>query len=225
VASARATRSGDLEQGVTSTAAVLRQLAAHRRELDDILRRAPSTLRRSALTLGRARGALKVVPASLPLVRVLRALGPTSRKTLPLVSDLRSTLPLLRRTLLTIPGLAKRVIPLVRQSTVTARRSLPVYSALRPYGPDFLNGFFNGVGGAIAGYYDANGNYVRIASVGGSGSGAGLGTLVTPPSTPLTNYRTGLLARCPGAAITPAPDGSNPWVDNRKLCDPSEDPP
>ncbi len=37
----------------------------------------------------------------------------------------------------------------------------------------------------------------------------------------LVGYRTGLVARCPGAAAEPAPDGSNPWVPDPTLCDPA----
>jgi hypothetical protein len=40
----------------------------------------------------------------------------------------------------------------------------------------------------------------------------------------LVGYRTGVDARCPGAAVEPAPDGSNPWIPDPSLCDPKDGP-
>jgi phospholipid/cholesterol/gamma-HCH transport system substrate-binding protein len=165
------------------------------------------------------------VPAATPLVRLLRALGPVTRGTRPIVTDLQSALPSLRRSLEQFPALAREVVPSVRDTTDAVRGALPVFAALRPYAPDFVNGFFNGFGGAIGGYYDANGQYARIAPLAGAGVGQGIASLFTQPpdAGSLIGYRKGLVARCPGGASEPAPDGSNPFVDDPALCVPAQD--
>jgi phospholipid/cholesterol/gamma-HCH transport system substrate-binding protein len=90
---------------------------------------------------------------------------------------------------------------------------------LRPYSPDLIAGLFSGFGGSMSGYYDANGHYARIEFMYGGGSQPGG---VEPP---LPGYQTGLTARCPGGAVEPAPDRSNPWTDpgTDGLCDPKQD--
>jgi hypothetical protein len=98
-----------------------------------------------------------------------------------------------------------------------------VFRETRPYAPDFINGFFNGLAGGVGGSYDANGDYVRITPLQGSGGIFGTSLLAPPNVQGLAQYRTGLLSRCPGGAAEPAADNSNPWVPNRSLCDPSQD--
>ena len=100
-----------------------------------------------------------------------------------------------------------------------ARACCRSWPGCAPYGPDFIGGLFNGFGGASGGGYDANGHFIRISLQGAPSSLPGL--LPTPDfSFPSNGYRTGLTARCPGAAEEPAPDGSNPWVAAEGLCDP-----
>ena len=41
----------------------------------------------------------------------------------------------------------------------------------------------------------------------------------------LFNVKLQQTRRCPGGNIARAPDGSNPWVPDRSLCDPSQTPP
>ncbi len=223
VAATLASRRPDLEQGVASTAAALREVASQRSALDDALVRAPSVLRRSGKTLLSSRRTLQVVPATIPLVRVLRAFGPGLRRSGPLVEDLRSTLPSLRRAFASFRGIARTTVPLTRQTTRSVHGALPIFRATRPYAPDFINGFFNGLAGGVGGAYDANGDYVRITPLQGSGGIFG-SSLLAPPNLPgLTQYRTGLLARCPGGAAEAAPDKSNPWVPSSSICEESQD--
>jgi phospholipid/cholesterol/gamma-HCH transport system substrate-binding protein len=102
-----------------------------------------------------------------------------------------------------------------------ARGMLPIFRGLRIYAPDLVAGLYSGFGGVTGGYYDANGHYARIAAQFGAGAMPGLGSLLPIPSIPgEVEYRTGLTARCPGAAVEPAPDGSNPWVADPALCNP-----
>lgn len=223
VATTLAERRPDLEGAVANTSAALQEVAAHRTALDDALARAPSVLRRSGHTLLASRSTLQVVPSTIPLIRVLRGFGPGLARSAPLVADLRSTLPSLRRAFASFRGIARRVVPLTRKTTRSVRGALPIFRATRPYAPDFINGFFNGLAGGVGGAYDANGDYARITPLQGSGGVFGTSLLFAPSTPGLAQYRTGLLARCPGGAVEPAADNSNPWVPKGDLCDPGQD--
>jgi phospholipid/cholesterol/gamma-HCH transport system substrate-binding protein len=231
VSSALASREPDLEQGVTNTAVALRAIASERAALEDLIARAPGVLRRSRPTLRRLRRTLAEVrpalrearPVARPLGRVLRALPPAARHSLPVVAELRRLLPELRRTLAALPPLARELVPIINATTVAARDFVPIVAGVRPYTPDLVAGLYNGFGGVTSGYFDANGHYARIAANHGAGAIPGLGSLSPVPSAPgLVGYRTGLDARCPGAAVEPAPDGSNPWVADPSFCDPED---
>ncbi|HVS29070.1 MAG TPA: MlaD family protein [Solirubrobacteraceae bacterium] len=234
VAAALASRQVDLEQGVSNTARALRAVAGERSALVDALGQAPAVLVQATGTLHRLRGALSVVnpalreaqPTARPLVRVLRGLGPVSRRLTPVVADVRTLLPSLKQGLEGLPPLADVALPALRSTTRTVGDALPVFTGLRPYAPDLIAGFINGFNGTQAGYYDANGHYARILAMGGGGTAAGA---VSPPlslNVPgLANFRTGITARCPGGAVEPGPDGSNPWIPDPTLCDPAHNHP
>jgi phospholipid/cholesterol/gamma-HCH transport system substrate-binding protein len=231
VSSAVAAREGDLEGAVTSTAVTLRALAGERGALEDVLARAPGVLDQARPTLARLRRTLAVVrpalrdarPAAAPLARVVRVLPRAARRSTPLVIELRRLLPALRRTLAEMPALSRELVPIIQSTTRAAGGFLPIFAGLRPYAPDLVAGLYNGFGGVTAGYYDANGHYSRIAEEWGAGALPGIGAAFPIPQVGgLTGYRTGLDARCPGAAVEPAPDGSNPWVPDPTLCDPGD---
>ena len=231
VSGAVASREGDLEEGVANGAVALRALAGERAALQDALARAPGVLRRARPTLRRLRRTLAVLrptlrdarPAAAPLARVLRVLPPAARHATPVVRDLRRTLPALTRTLAAMPPLARELVPVIEATTRAARGFGPIFAGLRPYAPDLVAGLYNGFGGVTSGYYDANGHYARIAANWGAGALPGLGSAFPiPEADGLVGYRTGLDARCPGAAVEPAPDGSNPWVPSPDLCDPED---
>jgi len=95
-------------------------------------------------------------------------------------------------------------------------------------------GFFNGVGGATSGSYDANGHYLKseLTLEGGGTSLSGLLSLLggaTGSLGPFNGGRTGLLAPCPGGGSPAAADGSNPWLSaditgaTGNLCNPADD--
>jgi hypothetical protein len=88
-------------------------------------------------------------------------------------------------------------------------------------------GLFNGFGGTTAGYYDANGHYVRISLQGNpfTFQGAGSATGVPAFSSDAYALRRGILARCPGAATQPHADRSNPWRPAEAPCKPEDDAP
>jgi hypothetical protein len=127
----------------------------------------------------------------------------------------------------TMPSLAKRAVPAFESGVQTTKDAMPVVRALRAYGPDLIGGQVEGYGGSGSIYYDANGHYTRISFQGGGYTLTPAGVLVLqPPSAGgLNGYRTGVKARCPGAATQPAPDKSNPWHPGGGFpCNPADDP-
>ncbi|MCW2991385.1 MAG: hypothetical protein JWM73_1979 [Solirubrobacterales bacterium] len=223
---ALASREQDLGAGLDGVAAVLRQVASQRAALGDAIERAPATLRQTDDVLGRLTRTLPVVdpvlrdlePAIAPLARVLRESVPIARNAEPAIAQIRALLPQAASVLRGVPALERKASPALTSTTTALRDLLPIVAGLRAYGPDFIGGLFNGFGGATGGYYDANGHFMRISLEGAPSSLPGL--LPTPDfSFPSNGYRTGITARCPGAAEEPAPDGSNPWVPDASLCD------
>jgi phospholipid/cholesterol/gamma-HCH transport system substrate-binding protein len=234
VSSALASRRTDLAESVTNTAVTLRALAGERIALEDVFARAPGVLRRATPTLRRLRRTLAVLrptlrdaqPTAQPLARLLRVLPPSARHSTPVVRELRKLLPDLRTTLAAMPPLARELVPIIGKTTKASNDFLPILAGLRPYTPDLIAGLYAGFGGITSGYYDANGHYGRISSNFGAGALSGAGSLLPFPNVPsLSNYRTGLDARCPGGGVEPAPDGSNPWVPDPSICDPSQNRP
>ena len=115
----------------------------------------------------------------------------------------------------------------VFDSTVkTVEDVLPVVHEVRPYVPDLIGGLMNGFGGTTAGYYDANGHYVRISFQGSTATLTGLGTLLPrpPEDQGLTGFRTNVDKRCPGAATQAAGDGSAPYIEDPEVCDEEDTP-
>ncbi len=114
----------------------------------------------------------------------------------------------------------KKATPAVKSLTRALNSVTPILAGLRPYTPDVVAGFFNGVGGAGGGNYDANGHYLKSALV---VQPAGPGTLASlPPGLvtllslanlvgPFNGARVQQIAPCPGGGGPPAADNSNPW--------------
>lgn len=229
-AAALASRRGDLEQAVEHTATTLGAIAGERAALEDVIARAPGLLRQASGTLSHTRAALREVrpalrearPVASPLARLLRRLGPAASRATPVLADLRGVVPQVRATLVRLPELARVAVPALRSTSSTLRRAQPIFAGLRPYAPDLVNGLFNSTGGTTAGFYDANGQLLRMALnvPGNTGVFAGLTDLNIPG---LRGIGKGLTARCPGGAVEPAPDGSNPWIPDPSLCDPEHD--
>jgi phospholipid/cholesterol/gamma-HCH transport system substrate-binding protein len=227
-----ASRQSDLVQGVANTAATLRTVASQDAALQDSLGRAPAVFSQAIGTLRSLRGALQFVnptlhaarPVAPRLARLLRQAVPATNAVLPAVQELRAQLPALRRALAGLPGVAAKAGPAVQSATTAIGNAAPIYSMLRPYAPDLAAGLFNGFGGSTSGPYDANGHYSRITVELGQGSGAGLLSLLPGLGTPSGGgLRTGLTARCPGGAATPAADKSNPYVPDPTICNPAND--
>jgi phospholipid/cholesterol/gamma-HCH transport system substrate-binding protein len=159
---------------------------------------------------------------------VLTQVVPVARHAIPAVSEIRALLPSARQALSRLPPLERTAVPAMQSGTTAIGKVLLLLEGARPYAPDLIAGLFNGFGGSTAGYYDANGHYSRIMLELGQGGGTGALAALAGVSGPGFNaYRTGLLARCPGGAVEPAPDGSNPFVPPGTvgLCNPKDNHP
>ena len=214
---------------------MLSSVASEREALADSLERAPGTLAMTERTLRRVRTRTLPVldpvvrdsrPALRPLADLLRVVEPTLDDAQPLLASVRRLLPQSKRALAPLPRLERPASPAIASTTRALKQARPLLAGLRPYTPELVAGFFNGFGGATSGSYDANGHYARINLEGGLTSLTGL--IPRPSGGALGGLRTGLDARCPGAAEEPAPDGSNPWGSGPDsaagTCDPAHNP-
>jgi phospholipid/cholesterol/gamma-HCH transport system substrate-binding protein len=225
VSTALAAPSADLGGAVSSTAAVLREVASQRSALEDSLSRAPAVLRAATHVLGRVNGTLSVLDPTLVALRpvasrltgLLTALLPAARNAIPTIAAVRALLPGAEAALAALPAVERQATPAVQSLARSLVLITPILAGLRPYAPDVVAGFFNGVGGATAGSYDANGHYLRgeVTLQGGGSSLTGLLNLFSKSGTtvgPFDGERTGLLSPCPGGGGPPAADSSNPWT-------------
>jgi phospholipid/cholesterol/gamma-HCH transport system substrate-binding protein len=232
VVSALASRQGALDRGIGSTAATLRAVASEQADFEDALARSPDVISRAKRTLADLHEAMAEIrptlqaaqPGARPLARVIRNLAPAVRHGRPVVADLRALLPSLRQAMLKLPALTNVAVPALDSAVRTTIGLQPISEGLRPYTPDLIAGL-GGFGGYSSGYYDANGHFTRIGALLGQDSLAGLASLVPPGLNvgDLVGYRTGLNERCPGGAVEPAADNSNPWIPDPSLCNHEDD--
>ena len=221
---ALAAHSQQLSGAVHETAGVLREIASERSALADSISRAPAVLSQSTRVLTHLGGTLNVLdpvlvhlrPAAVRLSALLRAVLPAAANEVPTIQALRRLLPGAEAALEAFPAVERVATPAVESLTTLLRVISPSLSALRPFGPDVVAGFFNGVGGATGGSYDANGHYLHgeLTVQGGGSSLTGLLNLLLGrpgPLGPFNGERTGLLSPCPGGGGPPAADKSNPW--------------
>lgn len=226
-----AERDADLAGGLRSGASALRQIAGRRAALTGILDRGPPVLRRTRATLERLTRLLPVAdpvlrdlrPSIAPLARLLRDVPPVVADSGPAIGAIRALLPKAVVVLEQVPGVDAAATPALKSTTLALKELLPIVAGLRVYAPDFIGGLFNGFGGSTGGYYDANGHFIRISLQGARDSFAGT-LLPSLSGGGFDGLRTGLTARCPGAAEEPAFDRSNPWVPDTSICDPKQSP-
>jgi phospholipid/cholesterol/gamma-HCH transport system substrate-binding protein len=246
VVTALAQRSPDLSGAVTNTAKALQEVASQRAALQDEISRSPAVLHQATAVLRDTNYTLKVLnpvlkdlqPVAPRLGTLLRLVVPAARNAIPTVRGIQALVPSAERALKQLPTVEKSATPAVRSLTAALGPLIPILAGLRPYAPDLVAGFFNGVGGASGGTYDANGHYLKVqldlAAGGASLTGLlnNLGTLlgtVLGSVTGLNGARSGLTATCPGGGGPPAADGSNPWTSQDvpasigALCNPADD--
>ena len=242
---ALAERRDDLAGVVSSTNATAGAIAAESESLGEALDVLPGTLRRANTTFVNLRATLgdleDLVDVSKPATR---RLTPFLKELRPLVRDARPTIADLRRLVRrsgadndlvdatrSFPGLQRVAEPSLKASRQALIKTQPVLEFVRPYTVDitgWLRDFSQG-----AANYDANGHFARIQPIFNaftfSESPAGGVLTPIPPEQRLDNLETGKMRRCPGAALQPLPDGSNPYLDQGRFdkddCDPSQIPP
>jgi phospholipid/cholesterol/gamma-HCH transport system substrate-binding protein len=240
VVSAIAPRAPDLQHGLTSAAALSTKLAEQDTTIGDLLQRAPGVLRQGRGTLERVNTALEASrptlraaqPVAPRLADALRLVAPVAREARPAVRDLNGLLPDAQAALKGLPRLGQIGGQALTDTTGALRGAAPIVSTLRPYVPDVVSGLFNGFGGNVAPYYDANGRYARIGFElppnflvqGASGLGSPVAALLNSGFG--GGYKTQFPNYCPGASTLPPPDRSAPWVPDevKGHCDPNQKP-
>jgi phospholipid/cholesterol/gamma-HCH transport system substrate-binding protein len=233
--SAIASRAPDLRAAVANTARAFGALAQQRSSLADSLTRAPAVLDQARVTLALGnhavaalRPALREVPAAAqPLGGVLHALPPSLGSVTPAIGQLRSELPGLTRSLTDFVPLKAPAVSALGSLATALNHSMPILAGVRVYAPDLLIGLFNGLIGISTGPYDYAGHYIHAEYVQspqfllrGIASGLFSAHALIPG---LLALRTNLTDRCPGGDEPPAPDGSNPWIPDKSLCNPADD--
>jgi phospholipid/cholesterol/gamma-HCH transport system substrate-binding protein len=235
--SAIAARSSDLEQLVSNTSTAMGAIADENVALERALDLLPDTLRKANTTFVNLRNTLDDLellveeskPATKDLAPFLRALRPLVTEARPTVSDLSDliSLPGANNDLIDLtakqPRLAELTATVFPRAIRTLDRAQPVVEYARGYTPD-LTGWITKFA-AVAGYYDANGNYARVMPVfSPSAFDQGANTLTAvPPANRLDQFQQGFRNRCPGGSIQPSPDGSVPYA--FMGCDTSSTPP
>jgi phospholipid/cholesterol/gamma-HCH transport system substrate-binding protein len=244
VSSALASRNPDLGGLVTNTAAWLREVATQRSALQDELGRAPAVLEQGTgvlrdvnFTLQTLNPVLKdLQPVAPRLGTMLQVLVPAARGAIPTVKGIQSLVPGARKALTELPPVSNQAVPSIKSLTTALNGTTPILAGLRPYTPDVVAGFFDGVGGGSGSNYDANGHYIKslltVQAAGGTLTGL-LNTLSNLLGTAIGNVtglngaRTKLLAPCPGGGSPPT--ATNPWTapdllpGTGDLCNPADD--
>ena len=171
---------------------------------------------------------------------LLRTLVPAAKNAIPTIGGIQALVPAAEKALKDLPpvergGDARRS----GRSTAALRPITPILAGLSPYAPDLIAGFFNGVGGAGGGAYDANGHYLRTLLAVSSGAGhpdRAAEHARQSARWPDRHVDRGSAAVAPGswrraraAASPPAADGTNAWTSpdllpgTGSLCNPAND--
>jgi phospholipid/cholesterol/gamma-HCH transport system substrate-binding protein len=220
-----AAETSQLQGSISNTADLFTEISNARSALQDSISRTPAVLHQVTQTFGRVDTTLRdldptlraLKPVAPKLAALLRIIVPFAENLKPTIAGIQPLLPAANTALVDFVPQATRAEPAIK-SLVTALTGIqPILTGIRPYVPDFVAGFFNGVGGSTGAGYDANGHYlqIRLAISGSAGSLDGLlSTLGTAVSS--TSASGGVFTDtkpCPGGGSIPSSDGSAPWND------------
>ncbi|MEA2442958.1 MAG: phospholipid/cholesterol/gamma-HCH transport system substrate-binding protein, partial [Thermoleophilales bacterium] len=245
VVAAVAQRRDDLSALVGNANTTAKAIGDEQAALGHSLDVLPDTLRTANTTFVNLRSTLTDLdvlvaeskPATVNLARFFRQLRPFVADAQPTVRDLRhlirtpgpdNDLIELAKKAPKLQSLSSRVFP---RSVAALKQTQPVIEYIRPYTPDLV-GWFSDFGQGAANY-DANGHYARIQPMFNAfqftQTPAGPQLVATRPSQRLEGIEVNKTRRCPGGAIQPAPDHSNPWfgtpAEGNFDCDPTATPP
>jgi phospholipid/cholesterol/gamma-HCH transport system substrate-binding protein len=237
---ALAEKRDDLASLVGTTNTTAGAIAAESESLGQALDVLPGTLRRANTTFVNLRATLGDLetlvdvskPATKQLTPFLKELRPLVKSARPTIADLRKLVSRagadndLVDATKSFPGLQKVASPSLAASRQALIKSQPVLEFVRPYTVDIV-GWFRDFGQGAANY-DANGHFARVQPIFNAftftENPAG-GTLTEiPPEARLDNLQKGFMRRCPGAALAPMEDGSNPYP-AASGCQANETPP
>jgi phospholipid/cholesterol/gamma-HCH transport system substrate-binding protein len=238
VVSAVAQRRADLSALTQNANEALGAIAAQNRSFDQALVALPPALRQANTTFHNLRPALDDLdtlvnatkPATKSLPRFLRDLKPVTARSVPVFGDLARAVNLkgkqndLADATGFLPPLQKRAAEAIPITVTAMQKSQDNLQFLRPYVPDLMAGVAHL--NQVAGYYDADAHYLRVAPFGfgifSANSPAGCKTVSGSTCTLLPQNAAnvyndypagatrGIFLRCPGGASTPIP-GSNPF--------------
>jgi phospholipid/cholesterol/gamma-HCH transport system substrate-binding protein len=239
VVSSLAERRSDLSALTQNANEALGAIASENQSFDQALVALPGTLRQANTTFHNLRPTLDDLdvlvnaskPATKNLPRFLADLKPVTTRSVPVFKDLGRAVNLKGKSndLADAAGdltpLEKRAAGAIPITVQAMQDSQPTLQFLRPYTPDLTAAVAHL--NQIAGYYDADAHYLRVAPVGlGVFSGSPAGCKTTPGSTctlapqnsanVLDDYGAlggpnySLFKRCPGGSSTPIA-GSNPF--------------
>jgi phospholipid/cholesterol/gamma-HCH transport system substrate-binding protein len=214
-----------IQAAVANTSTLLGEIAAQRTALSDGVSRAPAVLKQVTTTFGRVDTTLDdldptlkaLKPVAPKLATLLRAIAPFAANLKPTIAGIQKILPAADSALKAFEPEAVKAEPAMASLVKALTGITPILSGLRPYVPDFVAGFFNGVGGSTGAAYDANGHYLQVRlAIGGSGSLDGILSLLGATISDVGGLTGGKFTNkqpCPGGGVIPSADGSAPWND------------
>ncbi len=223
-----AQRGGELSSAISNANTAFGAIATQNVALDRTLRTLPPFMRQANTTFVNLRAALDDLeplvntakPATKELAPFLSELHPVLSKAVPVFRNLRLSVNRegqandANELLAALPAVHQRAAKAFPHAEDAITAFQPNLNFARAYTPDLFNGFAKL--GQITGYYDANGHYARVQPAGlnlfaRSASGSLEPTAISEQYAPYGAPHT--FRRCPGGAVQPSGDNSNPFVD------------
>jgi phospholipid/cholesterol/gamma-HCH transport system substrate-binding protein len=240
--SAIAQRRDDLANLVTNGNVFARAISQQNASLDQALRFFPLTLQQGSTTFTTLISTLRDLnhltnvskPATKNLAPFLSQFADLFKTMQPDFKDLRY---IVRNPgpandandiLKAMPSLEQLAATNTKNSVAALKQGQDVIDFIRPYAPDFAAWITHFA--AVPGYYDADGHYARVLPIFNAFSWDQSANQLNPLS---PDQRGSVITGhgnqfCPGAGTQPAPDNSNPFLDDGKLtpadCNPNARP-